>query len=47
MGQEADKKGTGAVDLQPTIPKSDRLLVIRSAKLEIRTLWRVQPSNQG
>ena len=26
MGQEADKKGTGAVDLQPTIPKPDRLL---------------------
>ncbi len=26
MGQETGEKGTGAVDLQPTIPKSDRLL---------------------
>ena len=26
MGQETGKKGAGAVDLQPTIPKSDRLL---------------------
>jgi hypothetical protein len=26
MGQETGKKGSGAVDLQPTIPKSDRLL---------------------
>jgi hypothetical protein len=26
MVQEAGKKGSGAVDLQPTIPKSDRLL---------------------
>ena len=26
MGQEAGKKGVGAVDLQPTIPMSDRLL---------------------
>ena len=26
MGQEAGKKGDGAVDLQPTIPESDRLL---------------------
>jgi uroporphyrinogen-III synthase len=26
MGQEAGEKGAGAVDLQPTIPKSDRLL---------------------
>jgi hypothetical protein len=26
MGQEIGKKGAGAVDLQPTIPKSDRLL---------------------
>jgi hypothetical protein len=25
MGQEAGEKGAGAVDLQPTIPKSDRL----------------------
>jgi hypothetical protein len=28
MGQETGKKGAGAVDLQPTIPKSDRLLAI-------------------
>ncbi len=28
MGQETGKKRTGAVDLQPTIPKSDRLLAI-------------------
>jgi hypothetical protein len=26
MGQEAGEKWTAAVDLQPTIPKSDRLL---------------------
>jgi hypothetical protein len=26
MGQESGKKGAGAVDLQPTIPKPDRLL---------------------
>jgi hypothetical protein len=26
MRQETGKKGAGAVDLQPTIPKSDRLL---------------------
>jgi hypothetical protein len=26
MGQEAGKKGAGAVDLQPTIPKSVSLL---------------------
>jgi hypothetical protein len=26
MGQEAGEKGSAAVDLQPTIPKSDRLL---------------------
>jgi len=26
MGQEVGKKGAAAVDLQPTIPKSDRLL---------------------
>jgi hypothetical protein len=30
MGQEADKKGAGAVDLQQTIPKSDRLLALIS-----------------
>ncbi|MDP1559526.1 MAG: hypothetical protein Q8K59_09115, partial [Nitrosomonas sp.] len=33
MGQEIGKKGAGAVDLQPTIPKSDRLLEIITAHL--------------
>ena len=27
MGQEADEKWTAAVNLQPTLPKPDRLLV--------------------
>ncbi len=31
MGQETGKKGAGAVDLQPTIPQSDRLLGVPSA----------------
>jgi hypothetical protein len=31
MGQKAGEKWTAAVDLQPTIPKSDRLLARRSA----------------
>ena len=28
MGQEADEKWTAAVNLQPTLPKADRLLVL-------------------
>jgi len=45
MGQEGGEKWTAAVDLQPTIPKSDRLLslriplrpVVRPAFVVIRT----------
>ncbi len=37
MGQESGKKGAGAVDLQPTIPKSDRLLA-RIRLMESRLL---------
>jgi hypothetical protein len=38
MGQEADKKGAGAVDLQPTIPKSGRLLNVLLCLLMARML---------
>ena len=40
MGQEADEKWTAAVNLQPTLPKSDRLL-------EIQDLSRRQPFWRG
>ncbi len=38
MGQETGKKGAGAVDLQPTIPKSDRLLAPNDAPAIIAAL---------
>ena len=33
MGQKDGEKWTAAVDLQPTIPKSDRLLALPATKL--------------
>ena len=40
MGQEADEKSTAAVNLQPTLPKPDRLLDAVDADLALRhDLW--------
>ena len=40
MGQEADEKWTAAVNLQPTLPKSDRLLALTPYAREPNTITR-------
>ena len=40
MGQEAGEKWTAAVNLQPTLPKSDRLLEIMVGRSPVCTVVR-------
>ena len=41
MGQEAGEKWTAAVNLQPTLPKSDRLLDHRSGHAGFPAAWQL------
>ncbi|MDP2834005.1 MAG: ATP-binding protein [Pseudomonadota bacterium] len=47
MGQEAGEKWTAAVDLQPAIPKSGRLLGPRIPATTLRRLWTMLAHSQG
>ena len=47
MGQKNGEKWTAAVDLQPTLPKSDRLLGLKQAGFEIAAQAAWEPVGLG